>query len=145
MVEVKPIDYVADKWETRASGAAEDYRRGVAGKGSKWEENTGKAFDNWAKAIQDAIANKTFIGGVRAAGGGKWERRAVEKGAVNYPTGIRAAKEEYRKAMSEVLRVLEGITLPDRGPRGDPKNIERVAVIAKTLHEWKVSRKKVTR
>jgi len=142
MVETKPIEYVVKKWQERASAAAEDYREGVRGKGGKWEANTVAAFDNWVKGIQDAISNRTFVGGVRAAGGAKWERMAVEKGAVNYPTGIRAATEEYRKAMAEVLNVLRGITLPERGPRGDPKNYERVKTIGDTLHKWAVERKR---
>jgi len=142
MVEVKPIDVVVRKWQERASAAAEDYRLGVQGKGSKWLSNTVAAFDRWAKGVQDAIANRTFVGGVQAAGAAKWETRAVEKGATNYPVGIRTAVEEYRKKMAEVLEVIRGITLPERGPRGDPRNIERVAKIAQTLHEWAKAKKR---
>jgi len=44
--------------------------------------------------------------------------------------------------MGEVLRVIEGVALPPRGPRGSDVNFERVKAIGKALHEWKLMRKK---
>ena len=44
--------------------------------------------------------------------------------------------------MGEVLRVMEGVTLPARGPKGDPKNYDRVKAIGEALHKYKVAKKK---
>lgn len=142
MVRTKPIDVVQKKWADRASVAADDYKFGVQNPKRDWQKATEAAFDAWTKGIQAAIAEKRFIGGVRKAGTEKWQRKAVEVGADRYTSGVRAAVDEYAAAMSEVLRVIEGVDLPPRGPKGDPRNIERVARIADALHKFAIGRKK---
>jgi len=143
MVKTKPVDLVVKKWVERASVATDDYKFGIENPRRDWQKATEDSFARWQAGVQQAIANRTFIGGVRAAGTEKWRRKALEVGADRYASGVRAAQEDYASAMAEVLRVIEGITLPERGPKGDPKNIERVKVIADTLHKWAVARKKV--
>ncbi|MGB9674721.1 MAG: hypothetical protein ACPLX8_01155, partial [Nanopusillaceae archaeon] len=98
--------------------------------------------DAWSQGVQQAIADRRYIGGVRLAGNAKWQARALALGAARYPEGVRAAIDEYAKRMGEVLRVIEGVSLPPRGPKGADVNFERVKLIGKTLHEWKVLRKK---
>jgi len=142
MVKVKPIDIVARKWQERASVATEDYKYGIQ-TAEDWAAAAERAYDRWAKALQAAIAEKRYVGGVRAAGTEKWKRKALEVGADRYTSGVRAAVDEYQKVMAEVLRVIEGVTLPEKGPKGDPKNIERVRVVADALHKWALARKKV--
>ena len=141
-MKTKPIDRVVKKWQERASVAADDYEFGVQNPKVDWQAATEAAHDAWVKGVQDAIARKAFIGGVRAAGTEKWRRKAVEVGKDRYSSGVRAAVDEYNAAMSEVLRVIEGVSLPARGPKGDPKNIDRVRAIADALHKWKLSKKR---
>jgi len=143
MVKVKPVDRVVKKWEERASVATDEYKAGVENPRQDWAKATEDAFPAWQTAIQEAIRNKTFIGGVRKAGTDKWRKGALEKGADRYSSGVRAAVDEYRDAMGEVLRVIEGVTLPARGPKGDPKNYDRVKAIGDALHKYKVAKKKV--
>ena len=142
MVKTKPIDVVSKKWVEKASGATDDYRYGISNPKVDWQEATEKAFNRWQAGIQQAIANKTFIGGVRKAGTAKWQERAKEVGATRYSEGVRTAEDDYREAMSEVLRVIEGVTLPEKGPKGDPRNYERVKAIGDALFKWKLARKK---
>jgi len=141
MVKVKPIDVVRRKWEERASVAVDDYKFGIQ-TAEDWAAAAERAYDRWAKALQAAIAEKRYVGGVRAAGTEKWKKKALEVGADRYASGVRAATDEYARKMSEVLRVIEGISLPEKGPKGDPKNIERVRIVAETLHKWAMAKKK---
>ena len=140
VVKVPPIDRVKKKWEERAGMAEDDYRYGIQNS-EDWQSKTLNAAKNWEAGIQQAIREKRFETGVSRVTTEEWRRKAIEKGARRFVEGVRTAVEDYGKAMGEVLRVLEGITLPERGPRGDPKNIDRVRVIAETLHKWRVSRK----
>jgi len=142
MVKVKPIDVVVKKWQERASVASDDYKFGIENPKRDWASATERAFDAWQKGIQQAIAERRFVGGVRSAGSEKWRKKALEVGADRYATGIRAAIDEYNAKMSEVLRVIEGVTLPERGAKGDPKNIERVRAIADALHKYAIAKKK---
>jgi len=142
MVKTKPIDVVARKWLARASVATEDYKIGVQNPKQDWATAAANAFDAWAAAINEAIADRRFVGGVKKAGTEKWRTKALEVGASRYAPGISAASQDYAAAMSEVLRVLEGISLPPRGPTGAPQNYERVKVIGDTLHKFAVAKKK---
>jgi len=142
MVKTKPVDLVVKKWQERASVATDDYKFGVMNPKKDWATAAEAAFDAWAKGVQTAIAEKRFVGGVRKAGTEKWRRKAVEVGADRYAPGIRAAADEYAAAMTEVLRVIEGVDLPPRGPKGDPRNYERVVKIGDALHKWAIARKR---
>lgn len=144
MVKVKPLDVVVKKWKARASVATEDYKYGVQNPKQPWAAAAEAAFDAWAAGVQDAIADRRFIGGVRRAGDAKWARKALEVGAARYAPGITAASEDYEKAMGEVLKVIESVSLPARGPRGAATNYERVKLIGDTLHKWKLAKKKAT-
>ncbi|MBA7575484.1 hypothetical protein ES708_17314 [subsurface metagenome] len=62
------------------------------------------------------------------------------KGIPRWPEGVRIAEDDMRKGMEGVVKVLEGITLPMRHPTGDPRNIERVKIIQKALHDWKIGK-----
>ena len=141
-IRVKPIDVVSKKWVERASIASEDYKTGIELSGDAWQKNTEAAFERWAAGVQEAIRDKRFLGGVRAAGNEKWRRNAVELGPRRYAEGVRAAVDEYRSKMDEVLRVIASIDLPPKGPRGDDRNWERSKIVGKTLHAWKVAKKR---
>jgi len=140
MVKTKPIDKVTKKWQERASVATDDYKFGVENPKRDWAKATEESAGAWEQGVQQAIREKRFVKGVRSAGTEKWQKRASEKGAVRYADGIRTAVDEYERKMAEVLRVMEGVDLPPRGPRGDPRNIERVARIADALHKWKIAK-----
>jgi len=142
MVKVKPVDIVKKKWSERASVAEGDYKFGVENPKEDWASATTAAFDRWASGVTEAIRDKRFVGGVKAAGTEKWKRKASEVGARRFAEGVRAAVEDYAAAMSEVLRVIEGVKLPERGAKGDPKNYERVKAIGDALHKWKIAKKK---
>ena len=142
MVKTKPIDVVRRKWEERATVAADDYKFGVQNPKRDWAKATEDAASAWEQGIQAALREKRFVGGVRKAGTDKWQKKAVEVGADRFASGVRAAVDEYERAMGEVLRVIEGVSLPERKARGDPANIQRVAAIADALHKYAIAKKK---
>lgn len=142
MVKTKPIELVVRKWQSRASVATDDYKFGIENPKADWATATTNAFDAWASGVQQAVAEKRFVGGVKRAGTEKWKRKALEVGAARYAPGITAASQDYAAAMSEILRVIESVALPPRGAKGDPRNYERVKVIGDTLHKFALAKKK---
>jgi len=143
MVKVKPTDVVVNKWKARASVATEDYKYGIQNPKQPWSKAAESAFDAWQAGVQEAIADRRYVGGIRRAGDAKWSKKALEVGASRYAPGITAATEEYRAAMGDVLKVIESVSLPPRGPRGSAANYERVKIIGDTLHKFALARKKV--
>jgi hypothetical protein len=126
-----------EKWARRAGAATQDYTAGVQNPRVDWAAATTAAADNQAKAIQQAIAEKRFQKGVQAAGTGKWASKAVSKGAARFAPGVAEAAGDYEKAVAPYLSVIESTQLPPRGPKGDPANIQRVAVLAAALNKKK--------
>lgn len=140
MAGIKPLDQVGAKWNRVASGAQVEYEEGVKNPRRSWAEETAKAEASYNKAVQDAIGRKAFGAGVRRAGDSKWQKNAIEKGPDRYAQGIRLSENAYIEGFGPYHAALARLVLPARGPKGDPKNIERVRVVASTLHDIKVKR-----
>ena len=139
MPAIKPVSESADKWVKRAGAASADYARGVANPRRSWEEATLEAEGAQEAGVTEAITNKSFAKGVRNAGNAKWQRKATDVGAPRFGPGVAAAKSDYEQGFAPFANVIQGITLPPRGPKGDPRNFERVKIIGDALHEAKLA------
>jgi hypothetical protein len=136
-LQVKDAATVAKKWATRAGAAGADYAAGVNGTTKDWAADTAGAAPAWAAGVQTAAANGSFAKGVNAAGTAKWKAKASNVGAARYPQGVAAATQYYQNGITSVLQVLSGITLPARGPKGDPGNLNRVQIVTTALRKMK--------
>lgn len=137
MVKLRPLDTIKGKWKNRASAAAGDYKFGIENPLEDWATNASAAESAWEGGVQDAISRKAFSKGVKAAGTAKWQERALKKGVRRYPEGVAIAEDDYAKGFEPYYNALSRVTLPPRGPRGDPRNLERVRVIVETLRKVK--------
>lgn len=138
MPAVKSVAVAADKWVRRAGQASQDYARGVQSPRKSWQEATSEAAEAQAAGVQQAIAEGRFEKGVQKAGNGKWQRKASTLGAQRFGPGVAAAKADYESGFSPYASVIQGVSLPPRGPKGDPRNYERTKAIGEALHEAKV-------
>ena len=141
-IPLRPLEKVIDKWKNRASAAAGDYAAGVAAPLKDWATNALAASSAWKQAITDAAGRDAFAAGVRKVGTAKWQRKATELGARRYPEGITAGATDYSEGFKPFYEALGKIELPPRGPRGDPRNYERVKTIGDTLRKVKISTSK---
>ena len=137
MVKVKPIDVVVKKWQSRASVASEDYKAGVENPKQDWATAAKSSEGTWKAAMSAAMAKGSWGKGIDRAGTEKWRTKALAVGASRYAPGVAAAVDEYNAKMSKVLNVISGVSLSARGPRGDPKNYDRVKQIGDSLHKAK--------
>jgi len=140
MVQTKPLDQVVAKWKRKVAGASEDYRQGVTNPKADWATETGKAEARYKTAVTQAAAEGRFGKGVSKAGTDKWKKGAMEKGISRWPEGVAMAEDEYRSGMGEVLSTIASVTLPAKGPKGDPRNYERVKAIGDALHKKKIGK-----
>lgn len=136
-LQVKSADVVAKKWAARAGAAGADYAAGVQATTKDWAADTAAAAPAWAAGVQAAAGNGSFAKGVNAAGTAKWKAKASNVGAQRYPAGVAAAAPYYQAGISAVLQVLTGISLPPRGPKGDPGNMNRASIVAQALRKMK--------
>lgn len=136
-LRVKPLDQAADKWVRRASVAAPDYEAGVRGAGGAWEAATKASEDNWKAGITQAASRGAFGKGVAAAGGSKWEQKALEKGPSRFAQGVAVSVSDYTRAFGPFLSAIASANLPPRGPSGDPRNLQRVGTLNTILAQLK--------
>lgn len=129
---------IAAKWARVTPEREPDYEAGVRNPRRDWEQGAAAAEDAYEDGVKKAIARKAFGKGVHRTGTAGQQRKTIEKGLPRWGEGVRLAEDDMANAMEDVVRVLEGISLPKRYPKGDPRNIERVKVINVALHKMKI-------
>lgn len=137
MPAIKPSTAIAGKWARVTPQRTEDYRVGVESPRVDWATSTASAETTWRDAVTAAAGRQAFSQGVRAAGTAKWQRKALEKGPARFAEGVALAEADYEAGFAPYRDVIERTTLPPRGPKGDPRNIERVRVMANALRQRK--------
>lgn len=128
---------IAKKWARVTPERTEDYEDGVRNPLRDWATETTAAEDNYEAGVKAAITRKAFGKGVNRVGTAKQKAKTILKGIPRWPEGVRVAESDMQAGMEPVVKVLEDLTLPQRYPTGDPRNIKRVEVIQQALHKLK--------
>jgi hypothetical protein len=140
MANIKPIDRIASKWATVSGRSGSEYEEGVRNPRNDWQRATAAANATWKAAVSQAVSQDRFAAGVSRTPTARWQENAVSKGVSRYSAGVQLAQTAYQEGFAPYAEVIRGVTLPPRGPKGDPQNINRVATIAKALHDAKMRR-----
>lgn len=138
MPKVKSARATAQKWARVTPQRAEDYQEGVNNPKKDWGDETAAANANYKAGIQKAVAEDRFVKGVQKAGTAKWKEGATTKGVQRWGPGVAIAESKYEAGFAPYVAVIENTELPPRYPKGDPRNIARVAAMAKALHDKKM-------
>jgi len=125
------------RWSRKAGAAGVDYTEGVQSPRADWQAATVAAAASQAAGVQAAIGRGAFAKGVARAGTAKWQTKSVKLGPSRYAQGVQEGVADYETGVAPFLSVIEGITLPARAPKGDPRNLERVKIIATALRAKK--------
>ena len=133
MANIKPMDDSSDKWVRRAGVAAEDYRKGIENPRKSWSSASVSAEGNYKQGVTTAAAAGRYGKGIKAAGDAKWKENAMSKGPGRFAEGVSLAKDQWSKGFAPYHSAIASLTLPPRGPKGDPKNLHRVAAVANAL------------
>lgn len=139
MAQIKSLDRINAKWVRVTSGAGAEYAEGVANPTKDWKTETLQANAAYKAGLNKSIANDSFAKGVTAVGTDKWQKMAMLKGPGRFSEGVSIAGDAYAAGFAPYRMVIAGLTLPPRGAKGDAANIQRVAVIAKALHDKKIA------
>jgi len=137
------LERTVAKWLNRAKVARPDYEAGVKSPKRPWYEQTIKSVGTYKAAITRPEIPLLFERGVKRAGKERWETMALKKGADRYTPGVELSEPYYRGQMGEILSEIERITIPERAPRGDIRNLERVKQIFVQLHAWRLAKRAI--
>jgi hypothetical protein len=127
------------RWVNRASVATPDYVSGIQNPRNDWAQATKAAEGSWAQGVQAAASSGAFGKGVQKAGSGKQIAKAIGKGAQRYAAGVADGQSDYETAIAPFLQTIESTVLPPRGPKGDPRNLDRVKAITVALRNKKLN------
>jgi hypothetical protein len=132
---------IVEKWMRVSAASEESYKEGIQNPRKDWARETALSESNYKAAVTKAASEGRFGKGVRQAGTEKWQRNAIAKGPARWSQGINLSSDAYSTGFAPYRQVIESTKLPDRRPKGDPANIDRVRVMAAALHEAKIRMK----
>jgi len=141
MVKTIGVERTVSKWLSRARVARPDYEAGIRSPKEPWMEEAIKAKPTFKAAITAPEVPELFERGIKRAGKERWESMALKKGADRFVPGIELSEPYYRGQMTEILSEIERISLPERVPRGDIRNLDRVKNIFVGLHAWRLAKR----
>jgi hypothetical protein len=137
MAEVKNIGAVKEKWARVTPQRTEDYKIGVTNPRRDWATSAAAAKETYKAGVTEAAAKGMYEKGITAAGSAKWKEKALSKGPGRFAEGVMVAAPDYAKGMEPVLNTIQATQLPPKFAKGDPRNIQRVSVIATALRKMK--------
>lgn len=137
MADIKSLDKVSTKWSEVTPGRAGEYQAGVQSPRRSWAQSTSDAAENYNAGVQASISAGRFAKGVQSAGDEAWRKGAMEKGVSRWPQGVRLGRASYQQGFAPYHSAISGLSLPPRGPKGDPRNYDRVRAVGETLHDIK--------
>jgi hypothetical protein len=132
-IRVKSAADVVAKWVDVTPGRTAYYEKFAVPAGGDWEAGATAAAGTYKAGISVADIEGRYRGGVKRVGAEKYSRKVRDVGVARFGPGVTAARADYDKGVTPFLDEIAKLTLPPRAPRGDPRNLERVAVIAKAL------------
>lgn len=137
MAAIKNLSEIARKFAEVTPQRAKEYGEGVERTQKDWANSTAAAEESYEQGVQQAISRKAFGKGVQDAGTAKYKEGVKSKGVARFAAGTRIAGAAYEKGFRPYHDVIAGVTLPPRGPRRDPRNLDRVTVMANALGQAK--------
>lgn len=137
MPAVKSTAAVMEKWARVTPARQEDYKLGVASPRTPWAAATRAASERYKSGVAEAVAQGRFEKGVAAAGDQRWQQKAMAKGPSRFAEGVAISGPDYQAGVSPYLDTIAATSLPPRYAKGDPRNIERVKVLAAALRKKK--------
>ncbi|MDY6888278.1 MAG: hypothetical protein SVV88_11665 [Pseudomonadota bacterium] len=138
-IKVASAEDIGTKWGEVTPGRSAYYEAGAVGAGGEWEAAAVAAASSYKAGISAADIEKRFAGGIKRAGGSKYDRKVRDVGVGRFGSGVSAAIPDYKSGIAPFRDTLDGMNIPDRKPRGDPSNYAIVQSVGDALHRKRLS------
>ena len=113
MVDTKSLEQTQKNWESAIGRVPGAYSDGVKGATNVIAKAIA-AEDLYAAKVQEAVAKKSRAKGLAKVSDEDWRAAALDKGASRIATGMTAAKGKFNTGISQVLSVIQGVTIAPR-------------------------------
>lgn len=142
MAAIKPLDRIRRKFTQVTPQRANAYEEGVRAPRRSWCAATAAAEEAYKAGLTASIQRGSFGKGVKRAGDDKWAKGATEKGTARFGPGVALSGDAYADGFKPYHDSISRIQLPPRYARRDPRNLDRVRVIATELGKVKEAQSK---
>lgn len=133
-IKTKSMDRIVEKWQAGASASSAEYARNAQAAAGDYGTNTGASGAAWKSGVNGPGADTRFAANARGKGAAKYARKIAAVGQARYSEGVSTAGQEMREGFGPYLGVIQGLTLPARGPRGAAGNKARSNAVQDALH-----------
>ncbi len=137
--DVKSAADIATKWATVTPQRSSDYQAGASNAGAKQNANAIAAATAYQNAVTSAANKNMFIGGLKKAGGEKYNRKVSSVGVQRFGPGVQAAQADMASGVAPFVETIAAITPPARAPRGDIANQARSTVYQVALNKKRLA------
>ncbi len=137
--DVKSAADIATKWATVTPQRSADYQAGASNAGAKQNANAIAAAAAYQNAVSSGQNKAMFVGGLKKAGGDKYNRKVASVGVQRFGPGVQAAQADMATGMAPFVETIASITPPARAPRGDVSNQQRSVVYQVALNKKRLA------
>ena len=113
MVKTKGAAQSSANWERAIGSVPEKYKHGVQGADNVIEKAI-EAESLYATKVQEAISKGSRVKGLQKTSTSEWKAKAMSKGAGRIATGMTESKDKFGRGISEVISVIEGVSIAPR-------------------------------
>lgn len=139
VTKVPTAEAVAKKWGDVTPSRSAYYESGVAAAGADWEKNATAAASAFKAAISAGNIQAMYSGGIKRAGGAKYQRKASGVGKDRFGAGVTAAVADMQSGVAPMLSAIAAVDPPARQPRGSAANQQRSVVYQVALNKARLA------
>ena len=133
-ISTKSLQDASANWTSVTPGRADVYERNAIAAVSRLVQNTIAGIPNFQSAVAGAAVANRIRTNVAGRGARRYPAKIAAVGRARFGEGVRAAGPEYEAGFGPMLRVIQGVELPPKGPRGADVNYNRVRAVGDALH-----------
>lgn len=138
-ISVPSASEIAKKWVDVTPARAGYYEEATPAAAAEWEAAASAAGATYKAGISVAGIEKRFVGGIKRAGAAKFKRKVESVGVGRYSPGVSAAEADMAAGFGPFRDVLDGLVIPDRGPRGAATNYAIVKTVGDALYKKRLA------
>lgn len=137
MAAIKSISAIAAKWARVTPQRAEYFTLGIQNPRRPWAASASAAEERYKAGVTTAANAGRYGKGVAATGDAGWQSKSLAKGPTRFQEGVAISAPDFEAGFAPFAQTIASTTLPPRFAKGDPRNIERVRVLATALRKRK--------
>jgi len=137
-IETKSLSDAQANWQSVTPGRSQQYADRAAASVGKWAQKTTAGIPNYQQAVAGASVANRIRANVAGRGSQRYPAKIRAVGASRFSAGVQAAGGDYSQGFAPYLQVIQGVTLPAKGPRGDPRNYDLTRAVGDALHNARI-------